>query len=110
MKHPIETIRHTLAHVMAAAVQQMYSDTKFGIGPIVENGFYYDFDSTHKFTETDFVEIEKRMVAIIDSGILVEHLYIPADEAIKRYKDDGQDYKVESHNRSRYRTTKGWAD
>ena len=80
---------------MAAAVQQMYSDTKFGIGPIVENGFYYDFDSTHKFTETDFVEIEKRMVAIIDSGILVEHLYIPADEAIKRYKDDGQDYKVE---------------
>ena len=95
MKYPIETIRHTLAHVMAAAVQQMYPDTKFGIGPIVENGFYYDFDSTHKFTETDFVEIEKRMVAIIDSGILVDHLYISADEAIKQYKDNGQDYKVE---------------
>lgn len=95
MKHPIETIRHTLAHVMAAAVQQMYPDTKFGIGPIVENGFYYDFDSTHKFTETDFVEIEKRMVVIIDSGVPVEHLYIPADEAIKQYKKNNQDYKVE---------------
>ena len=95
MKHPIEQIHHTLAHVMAAAVQQLYPDTKFGIGPIIDNGFYYDFDSSHKFTEADFMDIEKRMRQIIQDKIAVEHIYKPADEAIDENKASGQIYKVE---------------
>jgi threonyl-tRNA synthetase len=95
MKYPIETIRHTLAHVMASTVQQMFPDTKFGIGPVIENGFYYDFDSTHKFTEEDFAEIEKKMQQIIKDKIAVEHIYKPADEAIDENKASGQTYKVE---------------
>jgi len=95
MKHPIEQIRHTLAHVMATAVQQLYPDTKFGIGPIIDNGFYYDFDSSHKFTEADFMDIEKRMRQIIQDKIAVEHIYKPADEAIDENKASGQIYKVE---------------
>jgi len=95
MKHPIEQIRHTLAHVMATAVQQLYPDTKFGIGPIIDNGFYYDFDSSHKFTEADFIDIEKRMRQIIQDKIAVEHIYKPADEAIDENKASGQIYKVE---------------
>ena len=95
MKHPLEQIRHTLAHVMAAAVQELYPDTKFGIGPIIDNGFYYDFDSSHKFTEADFADIEKHMRQIIQDKIAVEHVYKPADEAIDENKASDQIYKVE---------------
>jgi threonyl-tRNA synthetase len=91
----IETIRHTLAHVMAAAVQELYPETKFGIGPVIENGFYYDFDSSHKFSEEDFVEIEKRMRKMIEAEIPVEQIHWDADEAIKQNRTAGQDYKVE---------------
>mgnify|MGYP005751028533 CR=1 FL=1 len=57
MSYPIETIRHSLAHVMAAAVQKLYPDVKFAGGPAIENGFYYDFDTEHRFSEEDFETI-----------------------------------------------------
>ncbi len=95
MKQPIEKIRHTLAHVMAAAVQELYPNTRFGIGPVIDNGFYYDFDSDHKFSEDDFTEIERKMIKIIESKMPVEHLYIDIDEAIKQNETSSQDYKVE---------------
>jgi len=97
-KYPIETTRHTLSHVMAYAIQQIYPDVKFGFGPVVENGFYYDFDfssGNYKLTEKDFIEIEKKMQKIIDDKLPVEHLYISAEEAIKDAKASGQKYKSE---------------
>lgn len=94
-KYPIETIRHSLAHVMAAAVYQMYPETKFGIGPVIENGFYYDFDLKHKFSEPDFSEIEKRMRKIISDDLSIEHLFLTIDKAIKELEGADQDYKVQ---------------
>jgi len=95
MKNNIETIRHTLAHVMAYAVKQLYPDVKFGIGPIIENGFYYDFDLDHTLNSDDFPKIEKIMQEIISNKIEVEHRYIPIDEAIEEARSSGQNYKVE---------------
>lgn len=95
MKQDINIIRHTLSHVMAYAIQQIYPDIKFGIGPVVEDGFYYDFDMAHKLTQDDFNEIEKKMRKIIDEKISVERLEIPIDEAIKEMKLQGQKYKLD---------------
>ena len=68
MSYPIETIRHSLAHVMAAAVKKLYGDVKFAGGPAIENGFYYDFDTEHRFSEEDFEKIEHEMRALIKSN------------------------------------------
>ncbi|MBQ7693713.1 MAG: threonine--tRNA ligase, partial [Lentisphaeria bacterium] len=57
----LETIRHSAAHLMAAAVKKLYPDTKFDIGPATENGFYYDFDMEHRLTVEDLAQIEKAM-------------------------------------------------
>ena len=61
MSYPIELIRHSLAHVMAAAVKKLHPDVKFAGGPAIENGFYYDFDTDYRFSEDDFAAIEKEM-------------------------------------------------
>ena len=58
-KYPLETIRHSAAHIMAAAVKQLYSDVKFDIGPATADGFYYDFDMDHRLTDSDLKNIEK---------------------------------------------------
>ena len=84
-----------MAHVMAYAVKQLYPDVKFGIGPVIEDGFYYDFDSEHKFSQEDFNEIEKKMRKIIAEKIPVEHLHIPIDQAIKDASVQGQKYKLQ---------------
>lgn len=84
-----------MAHVMAYAVQQLYPAVKFGIGPVIEDGFYYDFDSEHKFSQDDFNEIEKKMRKIISEKIPVEHVYVNIDEALKEAKVQGQRYKME---------------
>ena len=94
-KYSINTIRHTLAHVMAYAVKQMFPETKFGIGPVIEDGFYYDFDTEHSFSDKDFAEIEKRMRKIIADKLPVEHLFMPVDEAIFVFKKNKQKYKAE---------------
>ncbi len=94
-KYPIETARHTLAHVMAYAVKQLYPDVKFGIGPVVDNGFYYDLDLDHPLNEEDFPKIEKLMQEIIAKKIDVEHRYIPVEEALKEAENEGQKYKAE---------------
>jgi len=93
--YPIDTARHTLAHVMAYAVKQLYPDVKFGIGPVVENGFYYDLDLDHALNEKDFPKIEKLMREIIAKKVEVEHRYIPVGEALKEAKSEGQKYKAE---------------
>lgn len=95
-------IRHSLAHVMAAAVQEIYPNVKFGIGPVIENGFFYDFDfpkteeaKDWQITPEIFPEIEKRMRAIIKKGLPVEQLSFPIAHAIKEAKTAGQVYKLE---------------
>jgi len=63
----LDALRHSAAHVMAQAVQELFPGTKITIGPAIENGFYYDFDSPHRFTEEDFLPIEKRMLQIAEA-------------------------------------------
>lgn len=93
MSYPIETIRHSLAHVMAAAVQKLYPDVKFAGGPAIENGFYYDFDTEHRFSEADFEQIEKEMRALIKSDGRFEQKFVSLDEAKKIFA--AQPYKTE---------------
>jgi len=93
MSYPIETIRHSLAHVMAAAVQKLYPDVKFAGGPAIENGFYYDFDTEHRFSEEDFEKIEHEMHALIKSNGRFEQRNVNLDEAKKLFAN--QPYKME---------------
>ncbi len=81
MSYPIETVRHSLAHVMAAAVQKLFPDVKFAGGPAIENGFYYDFDTEHRFSEEDFAKIEKEMRELIKSNGRFEQRFVELGEA-----------------------------
>ncbi|MFQ6739714.1 MAG: threonine--tRNA ligase [Alphaproteobacteria bacterium] len=93
MSYPIETIRHSLAHVMAAAVKKLYPDVKFAGGPAIENGFYYDFDTEHRFSEEDFAAIEKEMKSLIKSDGRFDQKIVSLDEAKQIFAD--QPYKME---------------
>ncbi len=87
--------RHTASHIMAQAVKTLWPDTKLAIGPAIDNGFYYDFDSEHKFVEEDFPAIQKEMKRIVKANLKLERFELPRDEAIRYMKDKGEDYKVE---------------
>lgn len=87
--------RHTASHIMAQAVKNLWPDTKLAIGPAIDNGFYYDFDSEHKFVEEDFSAIQKEMKRIVKANLKLERFELPRDEAIKYMKEKGEDYKVE---------------
>ena len=87
--------RHTASHIMAQAVKTLWPGTKLAIGPAIDNGFYYDFDSEHKFVEEDFPAIQKEMKRIVKANLKLERFELPRDEAIKYMKDKGEDYKVE---------------
>ncbi len=89
----IETIRHSLAHVLAAAVQELYPGTKFGIGPAIENGFYYDFNLPSPLSLEDLNKIEKKMKEIIKKNLKFEKKNITLAQAKKIFKD--QKYKLE---------------
>ncbi len=93
MSYPIETIRHSLAHVMAAAIQKMYPDVKFAGGPAIENGFYYDFDTEHRFSEEDFEKIEREMRELIKSNGRFEQRDVTLEQAKELFAD--QPYKTE---------------
>jgi len=90
---PLETIRHSAAHIMAAAVKQLYPDAKFDIGPATENGFYYDFDMEHRLVVEDLKEIEKLMRKMIGRKIPFERFETDRAEAEKLLA--GQEYKLE---------------
>ena len=93
MSYPIEMIRHSLAHVMAAAVKKLHPEVKFAGGPAIENGFYYDFDTEYRFSEEDFDKIEKEMKSLIKSDGRFERREISLAEAKEIFKD--QPYKME---------------
>lgn len=88
---------HTTSHIMAQAIKRLYKDTKIqlAIGPAIENGFYYDFDTDYKFSNADFEKIEAEMEKIIKEDLPIERFELPRNEAIKLMKDAGEDYKVE---------------
>lgn len=86
---------HTSAHLMAYAIQRLYKDVKFAIGPSIDDGFYYDFDTEHRFVPEDFEKIEKEMTAIVKEGSVLERYEMPRNEAIEHFKKLGEKYKVE---------------
>lgn len=95
----LHIMRHSLAHVTAAAVQRIWPDAKFGVGPVIDNGFYYDIDlGDKKISEAHFVKIEKAIRGIIEYGDIFEKIEMPIDEAIKWAKDNNQPYKEELLN------------
>ena len=88
------TLRHTASHVMAQAIQHLFPGVKFAIGPAIDDGFYYDLDSDHVFSQEDFAAIEKEMSKIAKGNIPLVKKVLPRDEALQYFKDKGQDYKV----------------
>jgi threonyl-tRNA synthetase len=95
----LATMRHSLAHIMANAVQRLWPEAKFGVGPAVENGFYYDIDlGEAKLSEEDFGRIEAEMHQIIEADEPFERLEMPIDEAISWARDNHQSYKEELLN------------
>ena len=106
MDDKLNKIRHSLAHVMASAVQEIYPDVKFGIGPVIENGFFYDFDvpmpklpsvetGALSHPEWNLPEIEKRMKVLIKKALPIEQLFLDIEKALKDSKVTGQVYKTE---------------
>jgi len=112
----LDTLRHSCSHVMAQAVKELWPETKLGIGPSIEDGFYYDFDKQEPFTEEDLAKIEKRMRDIIakDEPFIREE--VSKKEALALFKKLKEEYKVELISQiadekvSIYKTGKGFTD
>ena len=95
----LHAMRHSLAHIMATAIQRFWPEAKFGVGPVVEHGFYYDIDlGAAKISEEDFAKIEAEMAKIIASDVPFERSEMPIDEAIKWAQASRQPYKEELLN------------
>jgi threonyl-tRNA synthetase len=92
---PLETLRHSTAHVMAKAVQKLFPGTKVTIGPSIDSGFYYDFDPPKPFTEEDLAKIEAEMQKIVDANEPFERHEIPRSDARAMFEKLGETYKVE---------------
>lgn len=93
-----EIFWHTTSHVMAAAIKQLWPDTKFAIGPAIGDGFYYDMETDHRFVPEDLEKIEEKMLEIAKDDKKMVRLEVSRDEALKMFKEEGQDYKVELIN------------
>ncbi|MGP0566216.1 MULTISPECIES: threonine--tRNA ligase [unclassified Nitrospina] len=91
----LDTIRHSCAHLMAQAVKELFPETQVTIGPVIEDGFYYDFYRETPFVPEDLKKIEKRMKEIAKKGLDIQRQEMPRDEAVKFFKDLGEDFKVE---------------
>ena len=94
-KEGLETIRHDTAHILAMAVQELFSETQVTIGPVIEDGFYYDFARKESFTEEDLTKIENKMKEIIDRNEITRKEIWERNKAISYYKDKGEVYKAE---------------
>jgi len=94
-KYNIDTIRHSLSHVMAAAVEEMFPEVKLGIGPAIENGFYYDFDLPRTLIPEDLALIEQKMRKIIASGVKFEKAELDSKTALEELYKTDQLYKIE---------------
>ncbi len=94
-KEGLEVLRHDAAHVLAMAVQELYPKTQVTIGPVIDNGFYYDFSRKEPFTDDDLKKIEKKMKEIVDRNDLTKREVWKRNEAIKHFKKIGERYKAE---------------
>ncbi len=86
---------HSTSHLLAQAVKRLFPEAKYTIGPSIEEGFYYDFDTPHPFTEDDLKRIEKTMVNIARENLVIEREDIPREKALEYFKEQGESYKVE---------------
>jgi threonyl-tRNA synthetase len=91
----LELIRHSTAHLLAYAVKELFPDAQVTIGPVIENGFYYDFSYKRPFTPEDLAAIEKRMAELAARNEPVERRVLPRDEAVAHFKAQGEHYKAE---------------
>ncbi len=94
-KEGLNVYRHTCAHVLAQALKIIYPTCKLSIGPVIENGFYYDVDFVTPITQADLEKVEAEMKKIIKSNLPIERFTLPKDEAVKLMKDFSENYKVE---------------
>lgn len=94
-KEKLEAMRHSASHILAQAVLKLYPDTKLGIGPAIENGFYYDFEFTEPIEEEDLPKIEKEMKKIIKQKLPFNQMMMKEDEALEYLKKTDQVYKLE---------------
>ncbi len=92
---PLEKARHSCAHVMASAVQELFPGTKVTIGPVIEEGFFYDFATERPFTPEDIAKIEEMMKGIIKKNLPFEKIVVNRKEAIDLFKGKGENFKVE---------------
>ena len=92
----LQTLRHSASHMLAQAVKRLYPDTKLAIGPAIDDGFYYDFDTEHTFTPEDLEALEKEMKKIAKENLKIERFELPRAEALELMKDEP--YKVELIN------------
>jgi threonyl-tRNA synthetase len=90
-----DLLRHSTAHLLAHAVKELFPDAQVTIGPVIENGFYYDFSYKRPFTPEDLAAIEKRMGEIAKRDLPVERREMPRDEAVKFFREQGEKYKAE---------------
>ena len=90
-----KTFWHTASHILAQAVKRIYPETKLSIGPSIDNGFYYDFDTDHPFTSDDLAKFEAEMKKIVKEGIEISRFELPPAEAESRLTEMGEPYKVE---------------
>ncbi len=93
-KEGIEIIRHSFAHLIGHAVKQIYSDIKMAIGPVIEDGFYYDIFSEYRFTPEDLIKIENRINKLIRTNYDVEILQVSKEDAIKTFKERDETFKL----------------
>ncbi|MBC7464748.1 MAG: TGS domain-containing protein, partial [Bdellovibrio sp.] len=91
----LEVVRHSAAHLMAHAVQSIWPEVKVTIGPVIENGFFYDFDSPFHFTEEHFAQIEKKMDELVKKDFPLTRENWPIEKAIETFKVKGERFKVE---------------
>ncbi len=91
----LDIIRHSTAHLLSHAVKQLFPAAQVTIGPVIENGFYYDFGLSQPFTPDDLLKIEKRMHELVKQDLPIQLSMIPREEAIKFFRDLGEEYKAE---------------
>ncbi len=91
----LEVIRHSTAHLLAQAVKQLFPEAQVTIGPVIENGFFYDFSYERAFTPEDLKKIEKKMQQLVSENIEISRTVISRDDAIKFFRNLGEDYKAE---------------
>ncbi|MBT2616604.1 MULTISPECIES: threonine--tRNA ligase [unclassified Bacillus (in: firmicutes)] len=91
----LEVLRHSTAHLMAQAIKRLYKNAKFGVGPVIEGGFYYDMDLEESLTPEDLPLIEKEMKKIVNENLEISRIEVSRDEAISRFKEIGDEYKLE---------------